>query len=179
MKEDVLDIEIDENEKEDSKFKKFIIVLGGILLVILIVSYIFTSFPIGRILRGQLESNPLEEGVIIIEDLAIIFEDGTDELLQEIYLSEQEVEFSVCLIGEKVGKEYHITSLYQPEQTASFSHVSFESCSSETLIMLHSHPYKSCLASETDLETLERSQKENEDLLMVVMCESSRFSVYS
>jgi len=51
-------------------------------------------------------------------------------------------------------------------------------CSAETKIMLHSHPYKSCVASDTDINTLAKTKKSNPDFLMVIMCEPARFSVY-
>ena len=172
--------EMKEFEQEgESKFKKIFIFVAGIISLILILSYVFVG-PLGDIIRGQLESTPLEGNQIDLEDFSIIFENDVHKELQEIYFDEQKVEFSVCLQGEKLKDIYQITSLYQPkmfEQT--FNHVSFESCSEDSLIILHSHPYKSCLASQTDLNTLKSTQKRNADILMVVMCEPARFSVYS
>ncbi len=164
---------------EESKFKRFIIFIAGIALIVLMVSYIFVSYPLSSIIEGKIESTPLEENVILLDTFSIIFDEQTRKELQSIYFAEQKVEFSVCLSGEKEGDDYYITSLYQPlmyEQ--GFSHVFFEPCSEETMIILHSHPYKSCIASQTDLNTLEKSKEENPEVLMVVMCEPARFSVY-
>ena len=172
------EIEIIEPE-EESKYKKVFVFGVGVFLVLLMVSYILVG-PLGNIIRGQIESTPLENNQIDLEDFSIVFENEVHRDLQQIYFSEQKVEFSVCLQGQKLKDVYHITSLYQPimyEQT--FNHVSFEPCSEDSLILLHSHPYKSCLASQTDLNTLENTQERNEDVLMVVMCEPARFSVYS
>jgi hypothetical protein len=173
-----------QEESEDPSQKSWIakttIFLGGLVMIILMISYVFVSFPVGDLIIGQLESNPLNDDKIELNDFTIFFTSGIHEELQQIYLAEQEVEFSVCLIGDKMGEDYIITTLYQPKMfTQSFNHVSFEPCSKETLIMLHSHPYKSCVASDTDINTLKKMKKVNADVLMVVMCEPDRFSVYN
>jgi proteasome lid subunit RPN8/RPN11 len=166
-------------DEEESKLKKVFVFVIGVILILLMVSFIFVGYPLGSILEGQIESNPLKGEVIKLDDFSIIFAKSTLERLQEIYFSEQEVEFSVCLLGEKIDEDYFITSLYQPKMfDQTFNHVSFESCSSETKIILHSHPYKSCLASDTDINTLKNTRVKNKEALMVVMCEPKRFSVY-
>jgi len=82
--------------------------------------------------------------------------------------------------GIKENDVYYITSLEQPTMyEQAFNHVSFAPCSEESLILLHTHPYKKCIASETDINTLREMQQRNADVLMVVMCEPDRFSVYS
>ncbi len=168
-----------EEIQEKSPIIKFLILFGGILMIILMVSYIFVSYPVGEIIIGQIESDPLDENKIDLEDFTIFFTKEVQEELQETYLSEQKVEFSVCLLGDKVNENYVITSLYQPKMFAqTFNHVRFEPCSVETKIMLHSHPYKSCVASETDINTLAKTKESNPNVLMVVMCEPARFSVY-
>ena len=167
------------DEPKPSPWKNVAVIGIGFLLILFILSLVFVDYPISTIIRGQLESNPLERNAIVVENFSIIFDTLTRDQLLDIYHKEQQVEFSVCLLGYKEGNDYFIDHLYLPKQTATFSHVSFEPCREDTLIMLHSHPYKSCLASETDLKTLQKSQDTNPELLMVVMCEPSRFSVYS
>ena len=173
------DFGVDAEEAPESRFKKFFILVIGISLVILMVSYIFASYPLSFIIQGQLESKPLQDDVIMLDDFYIHFENETREKLQEIYFAEQKVEFSVCLKGEKREADYFVKSLYQPVMhEQSFAQVSFEPCSEDSLILLHSHPYKSCIASQTDLDTLKKMKEKNPDVLMVVMCEPARFSVY-
>ncbi|MFH1276465.1 MAG: hypothetical protein ABIH82_05120 [Candidatus Woesearchaeota archaeon] len=175
------DNDFDIKDKSHSKLKKIFVVLGGIFLILMMISFVFVSYPISDIIRGQLESNPIKGNKIILDDFTIVLNNGTNEQLQDIYKNEQKVEFSICLIGTKdqTTDDYYITSLYEPPQQAIFNQVSFQSCSNDTLIMLHSHPYKSCLASETDLNTLKNSQEDNPNMLMVIMCQPDRFSVYS
>ena len=117
--------------------------------------------------------------MLILPEFSILFENNTALALESLYLQEQREEFSVCLQGTYENKIYTITSLYQPQTyQRTFSHVTFEACSSDTLIMLHSHPYKRCIASQTDLDTLAESKERNSKILMVVMCEPRRFAVY-
>lgn len=160
--------------------KKAFLLCIGIFLVLLMVSYIFVTFPIGDIIQGKTQSTLLQGNMLILPEFSIIFQNDTAEELESLYLQEQREEFSVCLRGSYRNNLYTIASFYQPTTyRRTFSHVTFESCNAETVIMLHSHPYKRCTASQTDLETLRKSQAENPEMLMVVMCEPKRLAVYS
>jgi len=159
--------------------KKLILLGSGIFMIFLMFSFVFVTFPIDNIIKSMLESDPLKGNTIDTGDFKIIFEDDTEKELEKWYFGEQETEFSACLQGYLIDGDYYITEAYQPEMyLQTFNHVWFESCSEDTIIMLHTHPYKSCLASETDLETLEKTRESNPDVLMVIMCEPERFSVY-
>ena len=169
-----------EQKQPPSKLKRLLIITAALLIILLFVSYIFVSYPLGHIIEGKIESQAVQDGRIQFGDLTLVFEQQTKQQLDTFYLQEQKVEFSLCLQGTKDHNTYHITSLYQPktyEQT--FSHVTFEPCSQDTLIMLHTHPYQSCLASDADLATLQKTKEYNPNILMIVMCEPDRFSVYS
>ena len=169
-----------EELEEDSKLKKFVVLLIGIFLLFLMFSFAIVTYPIGNILQGKIESNPLRDNVIELDEFSIIFEDKTLKELQKIYFDNPRVEFSSCLSGYKNFDNYIIGSLYTPEIfSQSYNHVNFNPCSEDTLIILHSHPYKSCIASTTDIRSLERTKELNPDVLMVIMCEPARFSVYS
>lgn len=169
-----------------SKLKEIVVLVIGITLGLLIMLNLLFTFPVIDLIAGQLESTPIKQNTLNMKEFLIIFDNNTYETLKASYFEEQKVEFSVCLLGSKTDKtentkaEYHIISSYQPKTySQSLTHVSFASCSKETLIILHTHPYKSCLASQTDLRSLDKSKKLNPDALMVVMCEEDRFSVYS
>lgn len=173
-------------EKErKSKIKRIIITIAGIVLGILILTNLVFTFPIVDLIHGQIVSEPIIEDKIELEDFSIVFENSTYEELKSFYFEEQEVEFSVCLLGYKQEENveakttYYITSLYQPKiYSQSLRRVSFESCSKDTLIILHTHPYKSCIASQADILALNKTREVNPDALMVVMCEPARFSIY-
>jgi proteasome lid subunit RPN8/RPN11 len=177
MKE--LEIVADEHhDEEHSKFKKVFVFVAGLIMILLMLSFVLVSYPIGNIILGQLESDQLNGNRIDLDEFSIIFENGTEKEIKEIYFSEQKIEFSLCLLGRKQGNNYHINSFLKPNQVGRFNHVSFEPCPSDTLILFHTHPYKSCIASSTDINTLEKSKEKNSDVIMVIMCEPERFSVY-
>jgi len=170
-------------EIEEPKSKKVIIMILAIFLIILILSWGIIRYPINTIIEGQLKAESIKENQIILKELTILFENNTQTILSQIYNTEQEgklVETSVCLLGNKYGNEYHIKSIFYPEITEqTFRHVSFKSCPQNTLIMLHTHPFKHCLASETDITTLETVKKYNQDIVMIVMCEENKYSIYT
>jgi len=172
--------EIESEPEQHVKRHKFWLGLSGIFLILLIVSFVIAGFPVGGIIRGQVLSNPLSNDVIKLENgRSIVFTSSAAEELRNKYNQEEGKEFSVCLSGEIIGEDYHIGSIFQPEMyQRAYDHVTFASCPLNTSIMLHSHPYKSCLASDIDLDTLAENKKSNPKLLMVVMCEPERFSVY-
>jgi len=179
MKKEIKE-EVVETEEEESRFKKILIVAVGVFLVLLMLSFVFVTFPIADIIAGFFESSPIQGNVISLGNFSISLENETYEILNDTYFKNQKNEISACLMGYKVENVYHIPSLYMPETyLQTFSEVVFQPCSNNTLIMLHTHPYKECVASETDFETLNKTKKEDPGVLMVVMCESNRFAVYS
>lgn len=165
--------------KEKSLIRKFFFILMALAILLLMVSFVFVSYPVGDILASRSESSLIEGNRINLGDFSIILENGTYEMLEQMYFNDRTKEISLCMIGNKEYTNYYITSMYQPETYSdSYSHVSFEPCSEDTIIMLHTHPYKRCIASQTDIETLDKTKQRNADVLMVVMCEAKRFSVY-
>ena len=124
-------------EERPSRLKKIIIIGMAVFSALLIISFIFVTFPIGDILQGKVESKLLKGNVIDLDNFKIIFENGTEEVLKSYYFSEQEVEISLCLEGDKENDrhmtsfgDYYITSLYEPKTYSSaYNHVSFESFS--------------------------------------------------
>ncbi|MBI4981389.1 hypothetical protein HZC30_07605 [Candidatus Woesearchaeota archaeon] len=169
-------------EEPENIWKKRVFLSVGLLLILLIVSLTFVTFPIGDILNSKLFAAFLNEKRLETESLTLIFENHTSSALKEFYLQQQKVEWSACLGGEVdilEKKTYHLTSIYQPPMHQQvFNQVSFTPCSPETLVILHSHPYGRCLASEEDLKTLRKSQEENTLKVMVIMCGLEEFGVY-
>lgn len=177
--------EISEDESEEqgeNKLNKIFVIIVGIFLIFLILSFTFLRYPIGEILQGQIESERIIDNKLVLKEFTIIFENNTENVLNTIYDSEQEqrlVETSVCLKGIKLQTDYLVNSIYYPKiHEQSFMHVEFSSCPVDTLVMLHTHPFKHCLASDTDLNTLKKAQKSNPDLIMIIMCEPERYSIY-
>lgn len=167
------------DEESPSVAKRIYIILLGLFLLILLLSYFLISHPIYPILESLFESKLSHGDKILLDNFSIIFEGETYKTLQELYYSDQSNEFAACLIGYK-NNDYIITSLYIPETIdQSFNHVKFRPCSDDTLILLHSHPFRRCIASEQDLNLLNETKKSNPNLLIIIMCEPNRFSIYS
>ena len=167
-----------ESEEYLEKLKKRqnLIKIAGLISIILIVIYIFPN----DILAGQIESKKLNEDLTIdLDDGKIIFGNNTYERLLQMYLAEQEHEIKICLTGIKQNHNYIITDLYEPEIISqSFSHVSAEHCNSETIIPLHSHPFKHCIFSQQDIMSYEKFTEINPDAIAGLMCEPNRFTFY-
>lgn len=172
-------IDLPIEEEKPSRWKRFFILITGIFLITLILSYLLISYPIFPILESLFESHISQDNKINLDNFSILFKNNTFEQLQELYYSNQSKEFAVCLLGEK-EKDYTIDRIYVPEiLEQSFNHVKFRSCSDDTLILLHSHPFRRCIASEQDLRLLNETKQLSNQSIIIVMCEPNRFSVYS
>jgi hypothetical protein len=158
--------------------KRFMIIIMAIFLLFLVTSYILLGYPVFPILESLSESNLADNKTIFLEEFSIIFLGDTYRSLQSYYNQDLSVEMVVCLKGN-INGDYIINEVYQPniiEQT--FNHVTFMPCSEDTIILLHSHPFRHCIASQQDLFTLDSIKEKNSNSLMVIMCESDRFSIY-
>lgn len=162
------------------KAKRIMVVFSSILMIFLIASFIYIKFPIFGVLLGQTQSRPLQGNVLDLKGVKVYLEgDSLNEVLST-YENNPSVETSLCLEGFSEGNEYFIMSAYVPEIISqSYNHITHESCSADTIILFHTHPYKSCLASDMDLETLKRNQISKPKTIMIIMCEPNRFSLYN
>ncbi len=168
--------EFDIHEEEPpSKLKKAIIVIIAIFLVFLMVTYIFVT---SGAVHGFLTSKKISNFQIKTNDLTIIFQDNTLEQLQEHYIKNNHREIKACLQGTKQNNIYTINKITFPDvSSASVVHIQAKYCPENTLIDLHSHPINRCLASEQDLRYFSEIKILNQNLVMLVMCSKSRFSV--
>lgn len=171
-----------ENES-DLKIRKgkWVAALGVIIAVGLSLYLVFA--PVQHVVFGQLTSQSLKNNSLSIEAIKIYFPDDVAKELSFLYESEttnRALETSVCLRGYRESNTYSIDEVYYPLITyQSYTEVSFKACPDDTLIMLHTHPYKNCEASKTDIRTLRKRQNTNPYTLMLVMCEENRYAIYS
>lgn len=163
------------------RFNRFVIPIGSILLLLLLAGY-FVFGPIDHTIRGQIASSALKDNEINFGEYLLLFYNGTGAELESIYQEYQEVqlvETSVCLKGFIYNQTYAVQEIFRPRIImATFNSVTFEPCPQDTIVMLHTHPYKSCLASDQDKETFAKNKENNPDLLMLVMCEERRYTLY-
>lgn len=176
---------IDEEIKEDSKFfsylKKISLFLISLFLIFLVLSYLVPGNNILNIIEGRFDSNEINDDFVInLENNSkVVFNFEIYKELRKIYLEEQENEFKVCLIGNKVGKTFYVSDLERPKiHSQDVFSVSAQECSDKTIIPLHSHPFKHCLFSSQDIKSYELFKKINEDGIIGLMCEEKRFSFY-
>ncbi len=182
MKDIEEDIRDDERDEELSRRKKrmLVIIPGSIFLSLLMLSYIFIGFPMHNVISGQIRSESPEGHVLRTQGLELLFLGNTLETATDAWHDNPDVETTLCIRGERDGNRYILEDAYKPEIfEQSFTHVRHEPCDDETILMFHTHPYKRCLASEADINTLRNAQRNNEDIVMMIMCEEDRFSIYT
>ena len=91
------DLPLDEKESIiPPQLKKIILFIIGLFIILLMVSYIFVTFPIGDIIQGKTQSTLLQENMLVLPEFVIIFQNNTAQALEALYLQEQQEEFSVC-----------------------------------------------------------------------------------
>ena len=170
--------ELEEGHKRNKRIKKIFIRLSAIFLILLMISFLYLSAPVYTYVYGIVGSSKLNENneAIFKNQILVRFNEETLTFLQELYNPLGD-ERAVCLLGEKKGNTYEITSYYKPVVfDRAWNMVSHEPCSQETLIMLHTHPLKRCNPSRTDKNTLRITQHTKPDIIMLVMCGNRRFS---
>ncbi|MSR86250.1 hypothetical protein EXS74_02550 [Candidatus Woesearchaeota archaeon] len=173
MKEEIVFTEAPGDEK--TLWEKILILLLGLFLLFLLLGYFL--FPLDTF-ASLIDSETIHDG-LVEQDVTVRFENGSYEALLERYNEYLREEFKVCLLGNYDGV-YHVTSIYDVAMyEQAFDHVVSEPCPDETLIALHSHPYRQCLASAQDLKSLEKMQEVNPNGLIGIMCEAERFSFYA
>lgn len=162
------------------KVKRIFVIFASLIMIFLIASFIYIKFPIFGVLLGQTQSRPLQGNVLSLKGVNVYLEGNSFDEIINTYNNNPSVETSLCLEGESRGNEYFISNAYEPKIISqSYTHVTHESCSVDTIILFHTHPYKSCLASDMDLNTLERNQISKPETIMIIMCEPNRFSLYN
>ena len=175
------DVELEE-EKKPSVFMRVFIILVGLFCIALIISYVVVDPRVGDIVGGLAESERLNLDTLSMpinkeQTLTIAPEVYTE--LKKIYFDNVRHEFKVCLLGEINDQVYNITALVEPtiHSQSSFQVIS-DPCPDETLVLLHTHPYKRCIASQQDIKSLKKFKETNEETIMGVMCEVDRFNLY-
>ena len=169
-------------EEKPSKAKKIIILLMGLFLLLLITTYFLLGPQILHILEGKIESTQISNDFTAkYINWTIEFSPESFNELQQYYLQNQKTEISVCLQGiyQQSTGTYSISSIYYPKIIEkAFDHVIFSNCPQETIIVLHTHPYKSCIFSDQDIKSYDESKQINEDIMIALMCEENRLTFY-
>lgn len=178
--EDLKDLDLNLEEKKPFPRRFFTIILA-IFLIIIILVYFLTTPMIRDMIAGLIESSTLEGYSININSTnKLVFDSGSYGRLMEIYGNNPDQEFKVCLKGSHINGNYFIEEIYEPKMTLqSYAKVMAKPCPPETLVSMHSHPYKHCLPSQQDIKNFNMFKINNPDALMAIMCEKDRFNFYS
>jgi proteasome lid subunit RPN8/RPN11 len=181
IEDDLKEIQHLNTEKLDDRPKrKWPFIVASVCMAVMLVTWIFVQYPLGTIIAGQLRSGKIENNMLDTLGVQILFDQQVLDTMYSTWFVNLNQESVLCIHGIRRDNTYSLTYAYQPEiYDQSFKHVRHEPCDSSSIMMFHTHPYKSCLASSTDLNTLERRQEQNPDMLMMVMCENDRFTLYS
>jgi len=170
---------MEHEEEGPSLLKKASMLVISLFLIFLVVSFTFTGF-IGDIVASLIESETIEDGLVELDDFSVQFNADSYDVLLGVYNSNLEYETKVCLFGYIEEGVYYVNEVNLPViYSQTFNQVVSEACPSDTLIALHSHPYRHCLASEQDLSNLETAKLVNPNAVIGVMCEEERFSFYN
>ena len=177
--EKINEIEIIKEEKPNL-FKKIFIIILGIFLIILAITYLSSNSLVNNILIGLIQSNKVENSIVNINSTnKLIFLNDSYEKLLKIYDNNSEREFKTCFKGKIDKGDYIIKEIYIPKTYSQTSNeVVSEFCSNDTIVDMHSHPLKHCIPSEQDFKSFKLFKEKSNNAIMAVMCERERFNFY-
>jgi len=171
---DFEDFEVKEETEEQLKRKQRIKTIGSIFLAFLMLSFVIPT----DIIHSFAASKTITNNEIKLNNITILFKDY--EALRNYYFAHQLTEFKLCLTGTITNNTYEVTDMYAPRIIfATPTSVHSTICNQETIIDLHSHPFKECRASEQDSLSYNYYKRNNPNVLAAVMCDSDRFGFYS
>ncbi len=160
-------------EIPDPWWRKPLIIVAGIFLLLLIISLSFSDA-----IDGIIQSKQVKQNILYFQNSTIIFEGNTLEQLQKEFINNEHREIKACLFGAQKDSSYIISNVEFPEVIrANVIHIVSVQCPANTLIDLHSHPINQCLASGQDISVYNKAKEGNPNLRMMVMCSSSRFAL--
>lgn len=162
-----------EEPEEDSRAKKISKIIIALLLMSML-AYLVVPYDV---LFSLLGSNKIKGSELILTNKTIMFKPDVLGGLREFYLENQMTEISICLTGYVKENEYRITGFYPPK--AFFKtpiSIMSEHCSNETIITLHTHPFRSCLFSYQDIVSHNSYKRTNQKAIAAVMCDVDRFA---
>ena len=170
--------DLEREQQKSERFKKTFNRLIATFLVLLMLSFLYLSAPVYTYIYGLAGSSKvnLQNEITFKNQVTVQINEETLHFLQELYdpLGDER---AVCLQGEIKKDKYIITDYYKPLVfDRAWNRVSHEPCRNDTIIMLHTHPFKRCAPSRTDENTLRITQITNPEIIMLVMCGKRRFS---
>ena len=88
-------------ERKPSLFKKIFIIILGVFLIVLVITYLLSNSLVNNIFIGLIQSNKIENNIVNINSTnKLIFLDNSYEKLLKIYDNNSEREFKTCFKGK-------------------------------------------------------------------------------
>lgn len=162
-----------EQDIPDPWWRRPLVIVVGIFLLLLILSLSFSDA-----IHGIIQSKQVKQNILYFQNASIVFEGNTLEQLQTEFINNEHREIKACLFGNQKDSSYIISKVEFPEVIrANVIHIVSVQCPINTLMDLHSHPINQCLASGQDIEVYNKAKESNPNLRMMVMCSSTRFAL--
>ena len=180
VQEKIEDINIDNKEDmQESPLRRSLIIVIGVCMIFLVLSYTIYSNGNDEILLGLIGSVTLESNRINLDNRTIEFEGNSFKTLVEHYVANDGKEIKVCFMGDKEGSRIRLRQVHIPEVYASsYNFVKAEPCPSGTLLSVHSHPNRRCMPSAQDMENYRQLKVSNPSLVVAVICDPGRLYFY-
>lgn len=174
-----MNAEAKENAFKRRLLKGFIAVVA-VILVFVVVMYMLGDYEFIDILEGLIASDTLSENLTLqYQDYTILLAPEAHEALQKSYMGNLQHEFAACLKGIYYEKLYNVTSIKAPDIfSQSVFNVISGACDEDTIIRLHSHPFKRCVFSPQDIYSYQQLREKDGNILLGLMCEPNRFTFY-
>ena len=182
------DVEREKEQEEHLYYrtaKRIAVFCIGLFLLYLLTTYFGIGPYMLQIFEGQVVSEQLNENYTLFLGNAtiIIFDETVYAELLNYYIAHQRYEFAACFTGNlSLGDEektYLLTAMEIPHTYSQSVHrVVSSGCPADTLVSLHTHPYKHCLFSEQDINSFFVFHQRSPSGLFALMCEEDRFTFY-
>ncbi len=169
------DVELEDETPAQKRIKKISKIVIAVMLILMLSSFVVPY----DVLISMIESDVLKDNSLRLKDKTVMFKPEVLDNLTLYYIENQMTEWKVCLTGYVAGTDYRITGFYSPKTYfATPISVSTQKCSQETIITLHTHPFRNCLFSYQDIATYHNYKRINPKALTGVMCDIDRFAFY-
>jgi len=142
-------IQEDLEEIKPSLLHRIIIICIAFFLLFIMLYY-FVGSQIDQNILSSLISKPFDEKHLVGNN-TIRFQAEVIETIKSDYILDYKYEKKWCLLGNKKDSEFLITDIYYPEIIErNITFIRTKPCPVQTIISLHSHPFRSCLPSKQD-----------------------------
>ncbi len=184
--------EVDMNEEQEEHpyyriAKRIAVFCVGLFLLYLMTTYFGIGPYLLQIFEGQIVSKEIDANYTLFLSNAttVMFDQEVYAQLLDYYIAHQRYEFAACFTGNLTlsdsngGKVYVLSAMEIPHTYSQSVHrVVSSGCPPETLVSLHTHPYKQCLFSEQDIRSFFVFHDRSPSGLFALMCEEDRFTFY-